>query len=160
MNHPRMPRTLWPGCPSKEPTMTTYQPRFVMLLTIAALIVASLCAARSACQTDQAKQGTADVETMIGLIKELGDDSFTKREAADKRLAEIGEPALELLRKAAQDNPDPEVRQRAEQLVRQIGTTLFPEVRRFEAHVGAAEGRPWATRLAITPDGKQVVSAG
>jgi hypothetical protein len=59
------------------------------------------------------------------LIKELGDDSFEVREAAGRRLAEIGAPALPALRKAA-DAADPEVRNRARRLVE----TLEPPVAR------------------------------
>jgi hypothetical protein len=33
-------------------------------------------------------------DRVADLIKQLGDDSFARREAASKRLKEIGEPAL------------------------------------------------------------------
>ena len=49
------------------------------------------------------------------LIKQLGHDDFDKREAATKRLAEIGEPALDALRQATTSD-DAEVRMRAEQI--------------------------------------------
>jgi hypothetical protein len=51
------------------------------------------------------------------LVKQLGDDDFTKREAASKELDVIGEPALAALRKAV-GSPDLEVRRRADRLVR------------------------------------------
>src|SRR5262245_6176526 len=46
------------------------------------------------------------------LIRQLGDEVYTKREAASKELDAIGEPALDALRKAASSD-DLEVRRRA-----------------------------------------------
>jgi WD40 repeat protein len=106
----------------------------------------------------QTNKVVVDEQTIRELIKQLGDDSYDKREAADKRLAAIGEPAVALLVKALRETTDPEVRQRAKELIRVIGGTLFREVRRFEGHT---PGRlPWITRVAVTPDGRQLVSAG
>jgi len=99
-----------------------------------------------------------DEQTIRDLIKELGDDSFDKREAAEKRLKTIGEPALELLRKAAHEALDAEIRLRAEGLVRIIESSRFSLVQRLDGHI--AGNWPWATRLALTPDGKRAVSAG
>jgi hypothetical protein len=67
-----------------------------------------------------AKQDAADEKNIRALIVELGDNSFNKREAAQKRLFEIGRPALELLKKAAKENTDLEVRERATELVRKL----------------------------------------
>ena len=106
----------------------------------------------------QDNKALADAETIRNLIKELGDEAFEKREAADKALAAIGEPALELLKKAAVDSPDAEVRQRAGQLANKIVANKFAEVRRFEGH--AKETKAQATCVAVTPDGRQIVSAG
>ncbi len=105
----------------------------------------------------QDKQDVDD-KTILALIKQLGDDSFDKRDSADKKLAEIGDRALALLEKAAKDDPDAEVRLRAEQLVRGITSVLFKQVGLFKGHGGA--GKPWVTRVAVTPDGKQAVSCG
>jgi WD40 repeat protein len=58
-------------------------------------------------------------EEISRLVRQLGNDDFARREAAGKRLAEIGEPVLEALRKAAATD-DPEVRRRTENLVREI----------------------------------------
>src|SRR5262245_19344279 len=58
------------------------------------------------------------------LIKQLGDDSFAKREAASKALAQLGEPALAALRKAADSSDDAEVRTRATRLVEVIQRKL------------------------------------
>src|SRR5437879_8715626 len=51
------------------------------------------------------------------LINQLGDEKFTRREAATKALAKIGEPALAALRKAAASHEDIEIRVRASRLV-------------------------------------------
>jgi len=51
------------------------------------------------------------------LIKQLGDDKFTKREAATKELKALGEPALPALQKAATSSKDAEIRLRASRLV-------------------------------------------
>jgi len=56
------------------------------------------------------------------LIDQMGSDTYEEREAAAKALGAIGEPALELLRKAVQYG-EPEVRKRAEDLVRKIEKT-------------------------------------
>ena len=54
-----------------------------------------------------------DEKTLRALITQLGDASFDKREAANKRLADIGAPALLLLKKTAKESDDAEVRERA-----------------------------------------------
>ncbi len=99
-----------------------------------------------------------DAEKIRDLIKQLGDDSFDQREAADKQLAAIGEPALEFLQKAVMDSTDPEVRERCAQLVRLIGSSLFVQVREFVGH--KTPNQPWVSRLVVTPDGRQAISIG
>jgi hypothetical protein len=105
-----------------------------------------------------AKKDVASEQTIRDLIKQLGDDVYDKREAADKRLEAIGEPAVPLLQKAAQENPDAEVRERAAALVKRLGNALFTQIRRFEGHAGGEA--PWLTRVAVTPDGRLAVSVG
>jgi WD40 repeat protein len=97
-----------------------------------------------------------DEKTIRELIKQLGDDSFDKREEADKQLAAIGEPALELLRQAAKDGPDAELRQRADQLARNISSGFLRLVRSFS---GAKGNLPFAARVVVTPDGKKAIIA-
>jgi hypothetical protein len=53
------------------------------------------------------------------LIEQLGDRAYSTREEASRALSEIGEPALEALRRA-RTSTDPEVRRRATLLVRRI----------------------------------------
>jgi WD40 repeat protein len=104
------------------------------------------------------KKDAADEKTIRALIGQLGDDSFDRREDGSKRLTTIGEPALKLLRKAAKDGTDAEVRERARQVIEAIVTGFFFEVRHFTRPI--TQGIPWTTRLVLTPDGRQVVAAG
>ena len=61
-------------------------------------------------------------ERVAGLIKQLGDKRFARREAAGKELVAIGEPALDALRKAS-TSQDPEVRTRIERTIGSITAT-------------------------------------
>ena len=70
--------------------------------------------------TPGTKKDVPDEKAIRALITQLGDESFQKREEAQKRLAAVGPPALELLRKAAKDAADLETRNRAAQLVGQL----------------------------------------
>src|SRR5260370_2223611 len=54
------------------------------------------------------------------LIDQLGSSKFAERETASKRLQEIGEPALDDLRKAAADGKDAELRRRAKDVIQKI----------------------------------------
>src|SRR5947209_6261916 len=87
------------------------------------------------------------------LIRQLGSDQFMERETAGKRLEAIGLPALPLLRKAA-DSEDPEVRQRAAQLVEGMERRLAGEVRCFVGHEHLIND------VAFSPDGRRIASAG
>src|SRR5205085_2565712 len=75
----------------------------------------------------------ADPETELieKLIKQLGDEDFAKRQEASRKLAEVGEPGLPALRKAAQEDDDAEVRQRAEDLIKQIKREHRSELMKF-----------------------------
>jgi uncharacterized protein (TIGR03067 family) len=72
---------------------------------------------------DPAKQGEQD--RIARLIKQLGDDRFATREAASRELVAIGKPALPALRRAAASSDDPEMRRRAEQIVRDVTHRIF-----------------------------------
>jgi uncharacterized protein (TIGR03067 family) len=61
--------------------------------------------------------GDGEATRIDRLVKQLGDDEFARRESATRTLEEIGEPALEALRKAAASDPDLEVRRRAERVI-------------------------------------------
>jgi hypothetical protein len=61
---------------------------------------------------------------MEKMIARLGNKAFAERERASKALGEVGQPALEALRKAARESKDAEIRARAAQLVQQIENRL------------------------------------
>jgi hypothetical protein len=69
----------------------------------------------------------AEEKEIQRLVKQLASDDFQQREAATKRLTEIGEPALGAL-EHAQIGDDPEVRTRAEDIVAAIEIKLYPEL--------------------------------
>jgi uncharacterized protein (TIGR03067 family) len=64
------------------------------------------------------------------LVKQLGSEKFSEREAATKRLEEIGEAALGPLRAAAAQRDDPEVSLRAKGLLVAIERRLVAMERR------------------------------
>jgi hypothetical protein len=68
----------------------------------------------------RAEKNTTDEKTIRALIDQLSDDAFEKREAAHKRLAHVGGPALALLKKASKESTDAEVRERATDLIERI----------------------------------------
>jgi len=76
--------------------------------------VVCLGVATGACQADGRKDGTAD--RIAGLVAQLGDDQFARREAAGRALVDVGRPAVPALRVAAA-NGNAEVRERAERLI-------------------------------------------
>src|SRR5688572_26036722 len=77
------------------------------------LVVIAALASAAALQAQDEKQ-------IQDAIKGLGADSFEEREKATADLKKIGAPALEALKKAAEENGDPEVRVRARRLVDEI----------------------------------------
>src|SRR5262245_9452650 len=54
----------------------------------------------------------AKQDRIAGLVSQLGDPKYVKREAAMKRLKAIGDPALAALRKVAAANDDPRSEER------------------------------------------------
>jgi hypothetical protein len=64
-----------------------------------------------------------EADRIAGLIQQLGDAKFAKREAASKELKVIGEPALAALLKAVAAGADPEIRLRAEKVVALMART-------------------------------------
>jgi RNA polymerase sigma factor (sigma-70 family) len=101
-----------------------------------------------------------DEKTIRDLIRQLGDEDFEKRETAQQRLIELGEPALEQLRQAARDSKDAEIRQRAERAVRAIEKAQFGQVRQLTGHETRTLPLRWADRVVLTPDGRHAVSGG
>ena len=56
---------------------------------------------------------------VVALISQLGAESYRNREAATKELVKMGKGIVPLLKKHAK-SPDPEVRQRIEDILRQL----------------------------------------
>jgi RNA polymerase sigma factor (sigma-70 family) len=79
----------------------------------------------------QAAPPTARTETapdnkdIERLIKQLGSDEFTEREAATAALKKVGKPALKALSEAATENADTEIRRRAAALIAAIRDSLI-----------------------------------
>jgi WD40 repeat protein len=103
----------------------------------------------------QAKKDGVDDKTIRDLITQLGDDSFDKREEAAKKLADIGEPALGLLRKAAKEVGDAEIRERAGELAKMIASSFMKVVRTFRWPTKT--GGVGTSRVVVTADGKKVI---
>jgi uncharacterized protein (TIGR03067 family) len=59
------------------------------------------------------------------LIRQLGSDDFAEREAAQKKLEALGEPALERLRKAAAESDDFEIKSRSQLLIQSIAAKVL-----------------------------------
>ena len=114
---------------------------------------ASLVAIGEDGKPTQAKRDRIDGAPVEALIAKLGDDSYQQREAAHKQLAQLGEPAIELLQWAARESPDAEVRERAERLLAGIESRLFPTIYHMRGN-----GSP-VTRIALTPDGTGFIAA-
>jgi formylglycine-generating enzyme required for sulfatase activity len=62
----------------------------------------------------------AEKKRVADLIRKLNHEEYTQREAAGKELQAAGEPALPALQKAAASDESPEVRGRAQRIVRAI----------------------------------------
>src|SRR5437660_4397835 len=94
-----------------------------------------------------------DDKEIARLVKQLGSSDFRTRQAATKRLEEIGEPALDALGKATGTL---EMRRRAEQIVAVIEARLYPELLLTIAREGSrivAGGS-----VSVSADGKRVLT--
>src|SRR5207248_8399401 len=74
------------------------------------------------------------------------------RQNAEKRLREVGEPALAPLRKAAKSHPDPDVRLRAIVLAGNIDKGIYGEMRRLTGHTNTIRS------VAFSRDGKKALT--
>jgi WD40 repeat protein len=130
------------------------------VLSVAATLVSDgLIQARQATGKDKSdlnQKPSVDQKTISDLIRQLGDDSFDKREAAQKSLEAIGEPALELLKKVAGETTDAEVKQRVNELIRGISSGQIQLVRSIP-WPEAIGGDTGLTRVVVTPDGKRAI---
>ncbi len=90
------------------------------------------------------------------LIQQMGNDDFFEREAASKALEGIGEQAQEALYQAATQSDDPEIRKRAENVLKTV--KLFTDAR-LRGELGCFTGHTeFVAAAAVSPDGKRVLS--
>jgi WD40 repeat protein len=92
-------------------------------------------------------------EEIDRLIKQLGDDDFGKRVQAKKQLEAVGEPAIDLLKKAADSSSDAEVRRVAKELIEAWERKNSGLLRVLGGHRNRVNG------VAISADGKRALSA-
>jgi len=85
-----------------------------------ALVIAGLSVTGRAEALPAGPGRAVEADRVARLIRQLGDDVFVNREAAGRELSAIGDPALAALKAAAAGCDDPEIRIRAEGLVRAI----------------------------------------
>jgi WD40 repeat protein len=103
--------------------------------------------------SNQSPPAAAEKE-IARLIQQLGHEDFPVREAATKKLEELGADAWEPLRRVAASTEDAEVRARAVDLVERITQRMFGQARLFAGH------EQQVNNLALSGDGKRLLSAG
>src|SRR5438067_10208773 len=107
------------------PSRAVFSGLFAPVIFVVTLLFGVSAAGLAVLQSESqaAAQNKKDAEnerTIRALIQQLGDASFEARDAAAKKLKAIGEPVLDLLEKSARESKDPELRNNAEMLVRDI----------------------------------------
>lgn len=139
----------WPGMPG-DVAPTSSQPRFAWVVNDGNAQIHDHVALhqRRLGNIQAAPEDDQQAERIAALIKQLGDKSFTKREAAEKELEAIGPAATKALQLVAVKGDDPEIRQRAERLLNK----RFSELRYLKGHTSIVHS------VAFSPDGKQALS--
>lgn len=95
-----------------------------------------------------------ETETVRKCIRELDDDAFATREAAQKSLAKLGERAADFLRAALQQSPSAEAKARLNRLLEVLDAPLTPDrLRQLRAvevleRIGSAEAKAILADLA------------
>lgn len=103
---------------------------------------------------DPPKAGqTPSADEIQRIVNQLGDEAFVKRAQAKKALEEIGEPAVDALKKAAESAGDEEIRTAARALVAAIEVKASGVVRILPGHGNRVNG------VAVTADGTRALSA-
>lgn len=92
-------------------------------------------------------------EEISRLIERLGDSDFAEREQAKKQLEALGAPAIDLLKKAAADSGDAEVRRSAKEILALWERKNSGLLRVMGEHKNRVNG------VAISTDGKRALSA-
>src|SRR4051794_30034642 len=72
---------------------------------------------------DRDPANNAEADRVAGLVLQLGDEAFARREEATRELESVGEKALPALRRAC-ESEDLEVVRRARQVIRSILLSL------------------------------------
>jgi len=93
---------------------------------IATLILLLAPAPPSAALAGSAPEGKQDQDRIQDLIRKLGSDDFTTREQATEELRKAGKTAVVPLQKAVDESQDPEVRQRAKDLLEEMAKAPPP----------------------------------
>ena len=96
-------------------------------------------------------QVVAEVER---LVDDLSSESYDAREAAGRRLVNIGEAAWDKVYEASQSAKDLELRYRAAELLKTLEKRKFSPIRIWEEHRDIV----WA--VAFSPDGRYLASGG
>src|SRR5437762_8820559 len=100
------------------------KPQCLMTTALVVLLGSTVLAQNATVPTKPA--ATANAQEIERLVKQLESSRFKEREEASKRLAEIGEPALDALAKVTSTL---EARRRAEAIVAVIENKLYgPEL--------------------------------
>lgn len=98
-------------------------------------------------------QSPSEVER---LIEQLGSPRWEEREAASKRLPQLGEAAVAAMAKAARSDRDVDVRLRLWLAIAAVRDRGYGE----DAVLNGNAPGYWLNRVAFTPDGKQVIATG
>lgn len=101
-----------------------------------------------------AARASADLKTIDGLIRQLASKDFSKRAAASKALADIGEPTLDALRAAARTSVELEVHRRIDRLIHTIEGRW--QLHCFKGHTDAIP----SLAMARLPDRWLAITAG
>jgi hypothetical protein len=103
----------------------------VFVPVVATAFSAALSSAQQPVHDQDAAIRGVKVEHVASLVRALGHDDYRIRASADEQLAKLGGKAKEQLAKAEAD-PDPEVRLRARELLKQIKIDELWQAGRFE----------------------------
>ena len=129
---------------------------FTMKLTAAAVFLMVMGLAAAARADERKTAAPADPAKIAELIRQLESDKYDDRQDATRQLDEIGKPALEALKKAADNGATLDLRTRAERLIASIeDRNLTPEQRqikeltpRIEELIGQLDSDRFANREA------------
>jgi WD40 repeat protein len=107
-----------------------------------------------------APPATVTASRIAALIEQLGDDSFDRREAASRALADIGAPAVRHLRKAAVTSKDLEIRSRAGHVIQTIAARVPGLIQKGEEIHRIAWGGIHSYNTTFSADGRYFLAGG